>query len=309
MAHLCAGEGTVAVSADCGVVLALDLATGEGLWQLPYSTPLGLGDPAMDAWRIYVGGDDGLIRALDRRSGRLLWQQQLGAVCRARPTLLGERVFIATDAGWLVALEAATGRPMWQAYLGSAIGAEAALAGDLLVCPTVSDGVCGVSAWDGRIAWRVDTEGAALAPAAIAGEMALVGCDDRRLYVIGLASGEVECVLELGDVIRTQPLVEGDRAHVLTASGQLFTLSTDDWHLVRATQPSDSVTTAICARPGELLFGDARGRISRVGLSDGRVRTRLRCSAPPEGELVSADGMVVATLEGGSVVALPLGEP
>jgi len=121
-----AGTMPAVVSGDtdksrAGVVVGLDIATGEELWT--FSGPSDwFSGPAIGDGRVYVGNHDGTVTALDPANGDLLWQWTpvrggQGAIL-APPTYAGGTVYVGVHGlGRLVALEATDGSQRWNTNL------------------------------------------------------------------------------------------------------------------------------------------------------------------------------------------------
>ncbi len=120
---------TVYAEDDHGVVIAVDRATGQTLWQSAATGfTVGPEGVALSGARVFAATSDG-VEALDAGSGRLLWTTRLTTTATAgvdmQPTVVGDRVLIATvpvsaavqyqggDRGYLFAVDAATGRVDW----------------------------------------------------------------------------------------------------------------------------------------------------------------------------------------------------
>ena len=107
-----------------GVVMALNKANGEVLWQVRLGDNPGSffakGDSARLSGgisngydKIYLGSENGVLYVLNPEDGELLWSKKVGNELMAKPLLAGNRVIMTTGAGKLLALDAETGEEGW----------------------------------------------------------------------------------------------------------------------------------------------------------------------------------------------------
>lgn len=178
-------DGVVAGLAS-GMLVALDRATGQVVWERRVGEPSGkseldrlvdvAGDPQLAGTRLYAATYQGRLVALDLRSGQFAWQQPLSTW---QPLVAGEDDVCASDADSRVQCwRAADGVVLWR--LESLLGRQLAgvaqhgawlLAGDYQGWLHVIRRADGVIA--GRV--RVDRDGIAVAPV----------IDDGTVFVLG----------------------------------------------------------------------------------------------------------------------------
>jgi outer membrane protein assembly factor BamB len=207
-------------------VYALDLATGEPVWQQPYSTGNWVwGTPAVDADRVYIGSMDHSVYALDRLSGELLWQRDLGASVPGAVTLTDGKLFVGTIDRHLYALSSATGEQLWQSELfGGWLWGEALVAGDAVYFGSLDGAVHAVKIADGSTLWSVTVDGAVRAGPALLGNDLVVGTDSGKVYLINGTSGDSAEVFAAEGQILSAPAVDDGIAYVGTATGNVYAL-------------------------------------------------------------------------------------
>jgi outer membrane protein assembly factor BamB len=100
-----------------GRALALDLDTGQGIWQQQLSSFAGLG---ADWNNVYVTDDVGTVHALDQRNGAVQWQQE---ALRLRdvtaPARFRDALLVGDFDGWVHVLDPADGRFLARVRAGS----------------------------------------------------------------------------------------------------------------------------------------------------------------------------------------------
>jgi outer membrane protein assembly factor BamB len=112
-----------------GRALALDLDTGQGIWQQQLSSFAGLG---ADWNNVYITDDVGTVHALDQRNGAVQWQQD---ALRLRdvtaPVRYRDALIVGDFDGWVHVLDPTDGRFLARVRAGSGRVTDAPLvAGD-----------------------------------------------------------------------------------------------------------------------------------------------------------------------------------
>lgn len=108
------------------VVSAIDLRSGNTLWQQPVSSYAGL---SIAQGELYVSDTDGAVWALDRRNGGTLWkQEELSGRRLSAPAVLGPYLAVGDFEGYLHWLERSNGRIVGRVKVDSERIAAAPLA-------------------------------------------------------------------------------------------------------------------------------------------------------------------------------------
>ena len=148
-------EGTVYVSTQDGVVVALDLETGEVSWQSALADEVS-GSPTIWDGTLYVvtAGTD--LHALDALTGAEQWASKLpDRISTQSPTVVDGVIYYPGDSGSVNALDASNGTSLWQSEPFSAHRVAAYGDGRLYI-PTLDGTLAVVAASDGILIWRTD---------------------------------------------------------------------------------------------------------------------------------------------------------
>jgi hypothetical protein len=106
------------------VFRALDLATGETVWEMQAAGPIGT-SPSYHDGLLYIGCDEafnaGRLYAVRASTGEVVWEYETGAGIWASPACDGQKVYVGDRAGVFHAVDAETGRKLWTCSTGGMI--------------------------------------------------------------------------------------------------------------------------------------------------------------------------------------------
>jgi len=198
----------VAVTQPDGVLHALNLRTGEGLWT---SKPTNRtdGSPAVADGRIAYGNCDAAVYLFDAGDGRRRAKVPLGPESQAYAGVasVDGQVYAGDRAGTLTRIDTDAGKVVWQnPDAQGEVSSTPAVAGDRVVFTADDGAVYAADRVTGKTLWRFPTPGRPSSPV-IAGHGVLVSADGT-LYLLGLADGQPRWSAEVGDQI-SSPAVAG----------------------------------------------------------------------------------------------------
>lgn len=161
-------SGRVMVSANDGVIYALDSKTGKQVWQFNTQTPSvsvrGIAQPILiDEQTALFGTADGRIHAISPATGRPLWRRLVGQAVGGsqvhrmsdvdgQPLVVGHHLYIASYSGQLLGFDMSTGQGLFASQLSS-IKSLTAL-GSLLVGASVNGDVVAFDRITGQELWK-----------------------------------------------------------------------------------------------------------------------------------------------------------
>lgn len=321
-----AADGRIFVTDAEAVVSALDINTGERLWEneltpeinekfrirdilsRPNPAEIGFGGGvAYDNGRVFVTSGFGFVAALDAETGELAWKYETTAPVRTPPTAHRGAVFLVTITNELLALDEATGERLWgfQSFEETArilSSASPAAAGDLVVAPFSSGEVVAFLSNSGRPVWN-DTlsRSANLTALATLNDIAGSPVIDRGLvYVVSHAGRLTAIDIRTGGRVWESPIaglqmpwVAGEYLFVVSIDGELVCLSRTEGAIIWITQlqryQNEKKKKGRIAWAGPVLAGDHLMLVSTEG-EIAKVQAR--------------DGEIVETkkFDGGSIV-------
>ncbi len=152
-------DGRVFVGSQNGIVHAVDLATGNDLWQADIGAPI-VHTLASDGRRVFAAALDGAVRALDCASGEIAWEKKLSRRgFSAAPLLMDGALYIGCRDGVFYALAADAGELLWQRDTGAPIAQTAAGAQGRVVCVNFAMRAFCLDARSGKVLWTAQLPG------------------------------------------------------------------------------------------------------------------------------------------------------
>lgn len=261
---LAADGGRLYVTTGFGEVVALDAATGAGVWRQRLDG-IAAGGPAVAAGLVYVTSRDGTATALNTTTGRVAWALpaiagQTGASGAATPAVDGRQVIFPFATGQMISAERASGTPLWTGQVaGQRAGRGYAIVSDLAGDPVIDGSavyagsaagrLAAFSAENGQAAWVADD--GALGTFTVAGGSIFLVNDEDQLVRLSTSDGKVLWRVDLPYFTKKKDKsrlkIYAHNGPVL-AGGRLWLGSSDD--RLRAFDPTSGALLAEIDLPG-----------------------------------------------------------
>ncbi|WP_313685219.1 PQQ-binding-like beta-propeller repeat protein [Halobellus marinus] len=253
-----------------GGVVAVDVATGERLWQTGAPSraypPLvvdGVAYVTARRWESADGDDEGgdsdgggepagILAALDTDTGDRLWEVALDGHPTAPPGYHDGVTFAGTNRGQVVAVDVASGDPQFRETVGDWVTRGPTAAADGIYVVVLNDGVVKLDQ-QGVVQWRSEAGGGT--NPVLGGDVAIVGTNDG-VVAVDRDDGQVRWREETDAGVEFDVAIGGDTG---TGGG-------DD------TDGSDSGGSGA---PGVVYAGDRIGTITAFDLDTGDRRLRF----------------------------------
>ncbi|NQU42003.1 PQQ-binding-like beta-propeller repeat protein [bacterium] len=184
-------QKTVFAGTDQGLLVALDLSTGEEKWRIQLDSGLA-GAPAWHEDRLYVVDDFGRAVCLDAsRPDTPLWVfEGPQAECHSAPACDGERVYFGTYDQNLYALDIRTGQAVWTYAVDGPIHGAAALKEGRIYAAGCDALLRALDTTSGTLLWSLDMGSYAAANPAIRNGALYVGHFGGEVLAVDLQKHE-----------------------------------------------------------------------------------------------------------------------
>ncbi|SDK44562.1 Outer membrane protein assembly factor BamB, contains PQQ-like beta-propeller repeat [Cryobacterium psychrotolerans] len=228
--------------ANLGLLIALDVKTGERIWASAMSgATMSDGTPAVADGRVYVGNQTAdRVIAYDLTTGAKLWTggAQLGGWQDGVPSAANGRVYIGSNNG-IIARDGVTGATLWTyksphplLVNGGATPAAPTIAGDVIYMGFPSGAVTALDAATGSVLWDRLLPGAQYragihSSPALSGDTLFVGSNNGSFYALDSNTGRSLWEHEIGTWVSAGPAVSGNTVVVGAFDGNLYAYTPD----------------------------------------------------------------------------------
>ena len=222
---------------------AVDLSTGQRLWQVKRTTPEGLtvrgqAEAAIDSQQrlAYLGFSDGVLVAVNIDSGASRWVASLGdrqeffADIDTRPVLLdeGKSLIVAAFNSGLFRVEARSGAVEWSKPLKQITALQKTSGGLVVASQGGSGQVIGMIASDGQVRWRYKLQaGAPGIPAMLSKFLVAVPSNKSSMSILDTRNGQPIQLIAPGTGMSVTPAVSGRDIVILSNGGLALGLRRD----------------------------------------------------------------------------------
>jgi len=268
------GDGRVYVGAFDGTFYALDLATGEVLWQQKTGAAI-IGGAALADGTVYVGSSDNRLYAFDAASGASRWPPfEAEGDIWSTPLVEQGTVYVTSMDKRLYALDAATGQLKWAKPFEAdgAIPSTPGLDGSRLYVGALDNRLYAVDKATGEVAWSFKTDNWIWCDALVAEGVVYVGGLDHHVYALDAATGEPRWArpFPAKAPIRVQPALAGGVLVVADEDGDVYGL---DPATGQERWPSIALGSGVLANPlvmdNEVFLSARNWKLMRVDVQTG----------------------------------------
>jgi outer membrane protein assembly factor BamB len=213
-------EGERVFIATGSGMLALDVSTGERIWQSAISNEGGnIGSPALEGDRVFVSIGNTLA-AVDKATGEALWRVQSETFYWGL-ALANDYVYVGNSDGYFYAYAQDTGEEVWK-FKAEFTGdfdywSAPAISGDVLFVGNLDQNLYALNAISGEQLWIFKTRDAAISDPILTDGVIYISDGDhltsmgeRYLYALDAQSGEVLWDYSIRSTQLTVPTLGGD---------------------------------------------------------------------------------------------------
>ncbi len=276
-----------------GAYYCLEKSAGRVKWRWPVIGDVAgaLPAPAVYDGLVYVGTPEGLVVGLDAYRGAQIWKTAAGAAVVGGPAVSDGLVYLAAASGTVYALESKTGALVWRRNLGSPVTFPVALGDGVVFVVDAAALLWALDGQNGEPVWAEPALTGTPAPPVFAELLVLVGGQ-----ALDPKTGKTLWVVPE----RVAPAVH---AETLLYPGGAVDLFAGEY---RWRSAGIAAGVAVAGAGNLLLVVTAEGDLLAVASDDGRQDWRLALGGRVFHAPAIAPGLLVATLEDGTVRAVKL---
>ncbi|MGW1682724.1 outer membrane protein assembly factor BamB family protein [Saccharopolyspora sp. NPDC002376] len=250
--------------ANRGLLIALDVQTGQRIWASPMNgATMSDGTPAVADGRVYVGNQTAdQVIAYDLKTGQNLWTgaAALGGWQDGIPAAANGRVYIGSNNG-VIARDGATGKTLWtyrsphpSLVNGGATPAAPTIAGNVIYMGFPSGAVTALDAETGKVIWDrllpgKKYRGGVHTSPALSGETLFVGSNNGNFYALDSRTGQPRWQHDIGTWVAAGPAVSGNTVVVGALDGNLYAYTPGGKAAEQWSQVSGTVTNQETGQP------------------------------------------------------------
>ena len=214
-------------------VYALELATGESVWEITTGDHRGfVGSPSYDNGLLFVGVG-GTLLALDSTTGDIRWQIEREASQWFYSTALAHGlVYVGHDDGHFYTFDQQTGAEVWRSPLAGAGWSAPVIAEGVVYVGNKDQHIYAFDALTGEERWQFETEDWATTDPLISDGVVYVGVGNhdnregpRPLYALDAATGQLLWSFQANSRLMTAAALGPGVVYAVTIGGTVYALS------------------------------------------------------------------------------------
>ncbi|MDQ0315604.1 PQQ-like beta-propeller repeat protein [Amorphus orientalis] len=275
--------GKVFVATGYGTIAALDLNSGNVIWQEPLDVPA-RGSPTASGGKVFVVNQSNEVVAVNQSDGSALWTyrgipEKAGLLTTANPAVSGDTVVVPMSSGEVMALSISEGQPKWidsvtrstrtLAVAGlTDVSGSPVIDGNTVFAAGVGGRTIAVSLANGERIWEQNI-GSASTPI-VSGNGVFVIDLDGRMVALERSSGKIawRTALPQPGGKRKQawngPVLAGNSLWAISSGGDLVSVNPADGAIRAQVEPASHGYTSPVVASGTFVFVSDAGEISAL---------------------------------------------
>jgi outer membrane protein assembly factor BamB len=218
--------GRLYVTANSGIVYALDPRTGSELWEATTGPGILARTVAVSSGVVFVGSEsavaDPTFFAFDAITGATRWSAKLNQIASSAAVSNGV-VYVGSEDHNLYALDSGTGATRWNATTGDGVDSSPAVANGVVYAGSLDGNLYAFDALTGAVRWKVFVGGDGGEPI-VANGVVYVASGDDTVYGLEASSGDVLWSYRAGTFEEAGAIADGV-LYMASFDGNLYSFS------------------------------------------------------------------------------------
>jgi outer membrane protein assembly factor BamB len=259
-------DGAIYVGDGDGIFHCVDAAGGKKKWT--FKTDGEIKSAAnFSGDLILFGSYDESLYCLTK-DGKEKWTFKTAGPVNGSPAVAEGKTFVAGCDSSIHIIDIAKGTELSAVELTGQAAATAAVHGDHLYVGNMSNDLQAVDLKKAAVAWTFTPDKfpqAFFSSAAVTDEYVVVGCRNKRLYIIDRKTGKEKKPFLTGGRVDSSPVVVGDCVYVGSDDGNLYVIDLKTGGQVQKIELDGPVTGSAAVAAGRLLIGTKQGTLYCFG--------------------------------------------
>ncbi|MDK1031021.1 MAG: PQQ-binding-like beta-propeller repeat protein [Planctomycetia bacterium] len=216
-------------------VCAVDMATGQVVWQTPTDFYV-RSSPAVWRGKVFVGCSDKNLYALSGANGKVLWKFKTGGWIESSPAVADGVVYFGSYDHVFYAVDANTGKERWKFKAGYDLSGSPVIVGNDVIFASDEGKLFCFNRKNGSKRWEMKFDGYAPGMPAVSGAKVYGGTTKGKVYAAAISNGKkIWEASGMGEI--EHPLFAAANAVIATSrDGNVYALNLDTGQRLSAFQ-------------------------------------------------------------------------
>jgi outer membrane protein assembly factor BamB len=294
------GRKVAVLSSGNGPIIALDLQTGEPIWQ--YEGPIGfIGSVSFKDGKFYVGDVEGKLYCLDS-AGKEVWKFTAEASIDSSPNFFGDKVLVTSQDSYFYCLKADSGELVWKLAAGDQLRSTPTVAGERAFAAGCDGFLHIINLADGSEAGSVEITSPTGCTPAVLGDAIFFGTEQSGFFAINWRESKLLWNYNKEDApisIRGNAAVIDGHVLIGTTQRQLMSLSPADGKVQWTAKLKANVESSAVVVGQRVFIGANNGVLYEYNWKDGQLLNSYEFNGGLTGSAaVGFERLVIATDRG-----------
>ena len=263
----CAGNGAVFIGDLGGVVHAVSISDGKGLWTFKTGDEV-KSSPVLIDDRVLIGSYDGHLYCLSARNGSVLWKVRTDGPVHCTAGVNNGVAYIAGCDEMFRAIRVSDGQELFKVVSGAYTGASPSLLGQFAYYGTFDNEVLGVNLASRRVAWHYkhpQRQFPFYSSAGVVEGKVVLGGRDKLVHCLNAATGRRLWDFATRARVESSPALASNRVFVGSNDGRFYVLDFASGAKLWEFNAGAPLSASPAIASGRIVIGSQDGRLYCFG--------------------------------------------